>query len=439
MTNLAGFRRRRTPAVIAAVVLATLLIPGTMSATAASPSPPPRAEAASSPEPTTTSSPSPSPEVTLHAPGHAPFTSAIGGAELGTYDSVVVDAAVEPPPSVDARAWVVADLSTGEVLAAQRAHRYHEPADSAEVTGILVALALAPELNADGTLSPEDRQLLAGAVSADDQATRSLVAAAGGRGDALDLIQTEAERLGAFDTRFAAVASNEDDALAPRTSAYDVALFARTLMSHDTLAAEQQIEPPDRLDATSAYRMTTADAEVLVGQRGPDNIMVVTLGQASDQEVAQDTTESASLDRADQPDHPVPLRTASEDLLSWALQTPPTVAAVGRLTTPAEVGRAEAAREAGRSERLARLADPVGQVEQVLTTPAVTSGSVPFALWTALGLAVLAGGAGLWAQRRSQDRFQDSVQDRSRDHHQDGSALDDTEPDQLTDDDVLHR
>jgi len=371
--------------VIAAVLLATPLIPGALSATAAP------------------SSPSPSPEVTLHAPGHAPFTSAIGGAELGTYDSIVVDAAVSPPPSVDAPAWVVADLSTGQVLAAQRAHRYHEPADSAEVTGTLVALALAPELNADGTLSPEDHQLLAGAVGADDQATRSLVAAAGGRGDALELIQTEAERLGAFDTRFAAVASDGDDTndtLAPRTSAYDVALFARTLMSHDTLAAEHQIEPPDRLNVTSAHRMNTADAEILVGQRGSDTIMVVALGQAP--------------------------RTASEDLLSWALQTPPTVAAVGRLTTPTEVARADAAREAGRSERLARLTDPVGQVEQVLTTPAVTSGSVPFALWTALGLAVLAGGAGLWAQRRSQGS-----------RHDGPSSVDDTGPGQLRDDDVL--
>src|SRR5699024_12414238 len=101
-------------------------------------------------------------------------------------------------------------------------------------------------------------------------------------------------RPGSFDPRCAAVASDEDVALAPRPSAYAAALFARTLMSHDTLAAEQQIEPPDRLDATSAYRMTTADAEVLVGQRGPDNIMVVTLGPASDPEAAQPTAVHAS-------------------------------------------------------------------------------------------------------------------------------------------------
>src|SRR5690625_61949 len=96
MTNLAGFRRGRTPVVIAAVLLATPLIPGALSATAAP------------------SSPSPSPEVTLHAPAHAPSTRA---------RRALVAVALSPGPAARPRPCAVHQCDRGRRTRHLRQHR----------------------------------------------------------------------------------------------------------------------------------------------------------------------------------------------------------------------------------------------------------------------------------------------------------------------------
>src|SRR5688500_11651022 len=75
--------------------------------------------------------------LTATAAGQAP----IGGALMTTKPTVV--AAGATPPAVQASAWVVADIDTGQVLAAKAPHAKLRPASTLKA---LTALVLLPRL-----------------------------------------------------------------------------------------------------------------------------------------------------------------------------------------------------------------------------------------------------------------------------------------------------
>src|SRR3954464_5785679 len=183
-----------------------------------------------------------------------PPTSALGGAELAQPGlHVSVRGGVARPPALRAAAWIVADLSTGNVLAACNAHVPLAPASTLK---ILTALALHGRIDAgkpylatdadasiDGTkvgLSPGSRYtvrdlwygLLLGSGNDTANALASLV---GGSAAAAGLLTTTAHALGAGDT----VARNHSRVDAPGqvTSVYDLALFGRALLKDPALAA----------------------------------------------------------------------------------------------------------------------------------------------------------------------------------------------------------
>ena len=74
-----------------------------------------------------------------------PRDAALGGPRLQE-DGIVVDLSggAAKLPKVRARTWVIADATTGEVLAAKRAHRPRRPASTIKT---LTALTLLPQLN----------------------------------------------------------------------------------------------------------------------------------------------------------------------------------------------------------------------------------------------------------------------------------------------------
>jgi D-alanyl-D-alanine carboxypeptidase (penicillin-binding protein 5/6) len=171
----------------------------------------------------------------------------VGGARLGS-GGVVVDTrpGVSAPPEVFDVSYVIADLGTGEILAAKSPHAWLRPASTLKT---LTALTLMPRLdprkavvasadaqNAQGSrvgiiagnpypvASLFDAMLM---FSAND-AVYALADAAGGYDRTVDLMNETAQQLGAFDT--VVVDPSGLDEGNQRSSAYDLALIAREAM-----------------------------------------------------------------------------------------------------------------------------------------------------------------------------------------------------------------
>ena len=188
-----------------------------------------------------------SPAVATAEPDRA--DSVVGGPLLGRAGTVVQPGPTTPPlPSgVSAAAWVVADLDSGEVLAARNAHGRFLPASTLKT---LTAVTLIPELsrgamhqatfddvNIEGSkvgLVPGERYRVdtlfqAMLVVSGNDAANSLASAAGGVTRTAALMNATARRLGALDT----VARNPNGLDEPDqlTSAYDLALITRAGMA----------------------------------------------------------------------------------------------------------------------------------------------------------------------------------------------------------------
>jgi D-alanyl-D-alanine carboxypeptidase (penicillin-binding protein 5/6) len=191
----------------------------------------------------------------------------VGGQQLGSAGIVVHYPArgARKLPRVPAAAFVIADASTGQVLAAKDAHGLFPPASTLK---ILTAITLIPLLNPNAmvvttrratSVEPNVVGLIAGhryqvadlfrallLISANDAAV-SLVQATGSFARGMALINEEAHRLQAYDV--VAKQPNGLPAAGQVVSAYDEALIARqalaipAFMKYDsTLAARFQVK-----------------------------------------------------------------------------------------------------------------------------------------------------------------------------------------------------
>src|SRR4051794_13375970 len=236
-----------TASLMAVSVLLATLLAGTPAAAAPAaklPPPPACASAIATTTRTGISVPTPLP----------PPASALGGAQLAQPGlHVSVPGGVARPPALRATAWMVTDLSTGNVLAACNAHVPLAPASTLK---ILTALALHARIDAskpyvataadasiDGTkvgLSPGSRYTVADLwhgllMGSGNDTANALASLVGGTPAAAGLLTTTAHALGAGDT----VVRNTSGLDAPGqvTSAYDLALFGRALLKDPALAA----------------------------------------------------------------------------------------------------------------------------------------------------------------------------------------------------------
>ncbi|MEP6462144.1 MAG: serine hydrolase [Frankiaceae bacterium] len=179
--------------------------------------------------------------------GTAPVAAAgrpvVGGTLLGSSAIVVARGAPTLPPGLTASSWLVADATTGAVLAARNPHGRFGPASTLK---ILTALTLLPRLNprrivavtnademVDGTkvgLVPGlrvrlDQAFTAMLVVSGNDAANVLARAAGGTATTVALMSAEARRLQALDTVPRTV--HGLDAPGQSSSAYDLALLGR--------------------------------------------------------------------------------------------------------------------------------------------------------------------------------------------------------------------
>lgn len=192
----------------------------------------------------------------------------LGGDALSGCGVITAPDTPPVPGDVSAEAWLVADLDTGDIIAAKDPHGRHRPAS---VIKVLVAMQSIQELpinrvvtgseadeNAEGssvgvkngeryTVSDLLHGLLM--VSGND-AAHALAAQLGGMDTALQKINNLARKLGARDTRAATPSGLDGPGMS--TSAYDIGLFYRYAWEHDTFA---------KIVATQKYNWPTYELE----------------------------------------------------------------------------------------------------------------------------------------------------------------------------------
>ncbi|MBV9515491.1 MAG: D-alanyl-D-alanine carboxypeptidase, partial [Mycobacteriaceae bacterium] len=176
----------------------------------------------------------------------------VGGDALAGCGVIVAPNTPPVPDDVSATAWVIADLDTGDVIAAKDPHGRYRPAS---IIKVLVAMQAITELglnktvagtaedaNAEGTRVGVDEggtytvfQLLHGLLMhSGNDAAHALAMQLGGMDEALNKINTLARQLGASDTRAATPSGLDGPGMS--TSAYDMSLFYRYAWQNPTFA-----------------------------------------------------------------------------------------------------------------------------------------------------------------------------------------------------------
>jgi D-alanyl-D-alanine carboxypeptidase (penicillin-binding protein 5/6) len=203
------------------------------------------------PPPAVTQSENPAPGERAPAPLPVP-EKPLGGDRMGECGLVLPPNSDSPPSTVTADSWLLADLTSGAVLAANDPHGRQRPAST---TKVLLAVAVARELNPNATVTAtqEDVEqectcigLRVGGQYTVQELTQALLMASGndvanalarqlgGEANALRKMNAVAKELGAQDTR--AVTPTGLEAPGTSTSAYDVALIFRAAMKFSVIS-----------------------------------------------------------------------------------------------------------------------------------------------------------------------------------------------------------
>jgi D-alanyl-D-alanine carboxypeptidase (penicillin-binding protein 5/6) len=185
------------------------------------------------------------PALALAAPAHADSHAVVGGDRLAGAGFVLPASAPKLPATVSA-SWLVADLDTGQVLAAKDPHGRFSPASTLKT---LTATTLIPKLDphqlvqptfddvnvegskvglVDTVRYPVSELFTSMLVVSGNDAALALATANGGAAKTIAEMNAEAANLQAFDTHAGSV--NGLDVPGQTSSAYDLALIARAGM-----------------------------------------------------------------------------------------------------------------------------------------------------------------------------------------------------------------
>ncbi len=185
--------------------------------------------------------------------GSAPDGSTVGGEGLDTRGLVVADGTPPLPDGVTAPGWLVADATSGEVLAARDPHGRYYPASTLKTLTLLTLMPrLDPAQVVDGTVEDEQMEgtrvgLVAGGrypvsllfqalvLQSGNDAANALARAAGGVDATLAAMNATAVEIGAFDT--VAGTPSGLDVAGQSSSPYDLALVFRRLVADPATAA----------------------------------------------------------------------------------------------------------------------------------------------------------------------------------------------------------
>ena len=176
----------------------------------------------------------------------------VGGEALGSCGIVAAPGTPPLPNDVSAGAWLVADLDSGAVIAANDPHARHRPASIIKVLVAMASIAALPlnksvqgtddDAAAEGTKVGVDgggvytvNQLLHGLLMhSGNDAAHALAMQLGGMPQAVEKINVLAAKLGGQDTRVATPSGLDGPGMS--TSAYDIGLFYRFAWQNPTFA-----------------------------------------------------------------------------------------------------------------------------------------------------------------------------------------------------------
>jgi serine-type D-Ala-D-Ala carboxypeptidase (penicillin-binding protein 5/6) len=177
----------------------------------------------------------------------------VGGDALSSCGVIVAPNTPPVPGDVSAESWLVADLDTGDVIAARDPHARHRPASIIKVLTAMQSINELPlnemvdgsqdDANAEGTRVGVDvgghytvNDLLHGLLMhSGNDAAHALAAQLGGMDTALQKINVLARKLGGADTRAATPSGLDGPGMS--TSAYDIGLFYRYAWQNPTFAS----------------------------------------------------------------------------------------------------------------------------------------------------------------------------------------------------------
>ena len=176
----------------------------------------------------------------------------VGGDALSGCGVIVAAGTAPVPDDISAESWLVADLDTGDIIAARDPHARHRPAS---IIKVLIAMQSMNELplnkivtgtqddaNAEGTRVGVDEggkytvnDLLHGLLMhSGNDAAHALAMQVGGWDTAMQKINGLARKLGGQDTRAATPSGLDGPGMS--TSAYDIGLFYRYAWANPTFA-----------------------------------------------------------------------------------------------------------------------------------------------------------------------------------------------------------
>ncbi|GAA1686101.1 hypothetical protein GCM10009765_39320 [Fodinicola feengrottensis] len=359
-------------------------------------------------------------------------TGPIGGSLMGTTGEVHASNSA-PPPAMDASAYVVADATTGNVLAAKQPHWRNEPASILKTLLTLTIVRNVPldkqvvvnaaDLNVECTcvgLTPGrsytvDALLHALLMRSGNDVANVLAEATGSRAKTLQLMNATAASLGAYDIN--ALTPNGLNTPGQAVSAYDMALvlragladprflqyFSSTTFSFGPVGGPSRpLESQNELwhlgfsgeiGAKNGWTTPAGHTFAAAAQRGGRTLIVTMLND----------------------DHPAGADAAA--LLNWGFGLSASAGAVGSLVpAPADVAQAQQARAAANAAK----ANTIQQHANAQTTPGRPTKTPPpgsnvsVQSGFSLGAVGLAGIALLPGRRRPKKRRRNSRPTRER-------------------------
>ena len=348
--------------------------------------------------------------VTLLGAGALPAAATTTGSTVGGEALATTGLAVDAPgatalPEVSASAYLLADLDTGEVLAAKDPHGRWRPASTLKV---LTALTLMPQLdpttvytaqwedaNAEGSragIVPDasytvDQLWQALFLVSGNDAASSLAHVYGGIPQTVAAMNSTARALGALDT----TVKNPSglDAPGQYTSAYDLAVIARAAMTRQdfrdyvtTVKAQFPGKMPKAGHVRRTFEIYTQD-RLLLNYRGAIGVKTGWTTKARGTFVGAASRGGHTLVATVLHSGQDSWRDSAA-LLSWGFTNRAVVQPVGTLDAAAATARSGTGASAG-----GRVAGPGATGVTARSTGAATGPAVPWWLGVLLGLALV--------------------------------------------------
>ncbi|TQN41448.1 D-alanyl-D-alanine carboxypeptidase (penicillin-binding protein 5/6) [Blastococcus colisei] len=326
--------------------------------------------------------------------GSAPDGRTVGGEDLDTRGTVVADGAPPVPDGLAANGWLVADIGSGEILAARDPHGRYYPASTLKTLTLLtLAPLLDPATVVEGTVEDENIEgsrvglvqggrypvsllLQALVLQSGNDAANALARAAGGIDVTLAAMNETAESLGAYDT--VAGTPSGLDVAGQSSSPYDLALVFRALLADPVTAA---------VLTTPTADMPPVEGRFPGYQIQNQNPLAATPGNLGGKTGFTDAARHTFVTAAERDGRRlvvsvmdtenVPLRAADQAalLLDWGFAVPAGVDGVGTLVTSGELPPLPSP-----TSTAPRTHPPVPVPQAVEPDPAGTSPWVPVAL-----------------------------------------------------------